>query len=348
MFKTKILVILLIASVAALVSIGGCATGQKPPVQQIDEPDTEEEFNPYEAYSDPMQEYRIRAGDKLALRSIYNWEVLNVEVMPVRADGMVSLPVIGDVEVVGKTLPEVNELTMELYNEYVVRTGQGRFIMPGDELHFRFAHNPELNQRAFVRPDGTVALLLVGTLKAEGKTFLDFEKEVQERYGDFLKEPKLMMILLATRTRKIHASEGDITVLLVEAQPMEVFVGGEVGEPAIVTFKERLTPWQALTRVKGVLASGNIRNVIYITRGPDGGAITTKLDLKNYLKRGYYTGNLYLRHGDILLVPRTGIAKLNVWVQQYIRDTLPIHTSFTFSYAVNRRELERVTTVPIP
>jgi hypothetical protein len=33
-----------------------------------------------------------------------------------------------------------------------------------------------------------------------------------------------------------------------------------------------------------------------------------------------------LKSGDVVLVPMSGIAKLNLWVKQYIRDVLPVQT----------------------
>lgn len=323
------LALVAIGFLAALLS-SGCTTGKKPPVLNEDD----SEFDPF-IDSQPLQHYYIRPGDQLSLQSVYN-EEFNVTYVPVRADGKITFPVVGDVFAAGKTVDELNEEVLRLFREYIDRTGQGQYLMPGDELFFRFTYNPDLNQRAFVRPDGTLSLLLLGQLQAGGVPFKEFEKQVIKGYAQYIKNPRMMMILLSTRTKKIQAGEGEISVILARAQPLQIFVGGEVGHPQIIEFVEWITPWQALAQAGGVLHTGDTHNVIYITRGPDGEARGCKLDLTEYLKGDKVRKTLYLKHGDVLVVPRTGVAKLNLFVRQYIRDNLPVETYWSFSYLVNR------------
>ncbi len=43
-------------------------------------------------------------------------------------------------------------------------------LAPGDEVEVKFYYTPELDVRQVVRPDGNLSLLLIGEIKAEGKT----------------------------------------------------------------------------------------------------------------------------------------------------------------------------------
>jgi hypothetical protein len=44
--------------------------------------------------------------------------------------------------------------------------------------------------------------------------------------------------------------------------------------------------------------------------------------------------DITLQPYDVVVVPRSGIASLNLWVDQYIRRVLPFSTGF--SYTINR------------
>ncbi len=320
------------AAVVASALLGsGCATGIRPPAIEIPE---DEAFDPY-APVPPPPHYSIRRGDTLSVHFLYNPE-LSVEGVPVREDGMITLPVIGDIAAADQSPDQLTEDVRQRYLQYVEESGYGTYLRAGDELQLRFTYNPQLNQRSFVRPDGRISLLLLGDLEADGIPFTEFEQTVREGYAEYIQGPELSVYLLSTRTKRIYTDPGDITVLVYTTQPKQVFVGGEVMEATIIEFHDWLTPWQAIMQAKGLTERADPRRAIYITRDADGRAVATKLDLSAYLHSGMRNTSLYMRHGDVLIIPRTGVSKLNMFVEQYIRNNLPIRTSFVFSYVVNR------------
>jgi polysaccharide export outer membrane protein len=77
----------------------------------------------------------------------------------------------------------------------------------------------------------------------------------------------------------------------------------------------------------------NRGKVIVIRRGPDGRAMMRTVDLR----RGIYapTGmdTVPLRRFDVIYVPKTGVAEAGQFVQQYMRDLLPVQVGF--NYALN-------------
>lgn len=322
----------LLLAVAALLLVCGCSTGRKPPeVESTTE--AAGDFDPFIA-SPAEDDYLVRPGDAVRVHFLYNPE-LDLVATTVRSDGKISLPIIGDMLVAGKTASELCVEVRETYLNYIEQSGHGRVLRAGDEMQLRFTYNPQLNQRAFVRPDGLVSLLLLGELVADGVEFREFEEAVKTSYADFIKEPELSIYLLSTATKKIYTGEGDITVMVASSRPKQVYVGGEVMEPTLIEFRDRLTPLQAVMRTKGVKETGDLGSVILVTRGEGGGAVASKINLAAYMKGGRELVNVYLRDGDVVIVPRSGIAKLNLIVKQYIRDALPVQTGFNFSYLVN-------------
>lgn len=323
--------VLLICITSFLIIFPGCSKkGQTPPEAEID---LQKEFDPFDPSLLPEDVYRVRRGDQLAVRFLYNPE-LNVDAVRVRDDGFVTFPVIGDVEVVEKSSNDLTTEVSGLYKDWVERSGYGKYMRAGDEIQLRFTYNPHLNQRTVVRPDGMVSLLKLREVRAEGLTFAEFEKNVFNGYSKYIKELEMSLYLLNSRTRKLYTAEGNITVIVTNPQPKEIFIGGEVFKPSVISFRDWMTPLQAINQAGGFKDSANGAGVVYITRDANGDAITAWLNLDDYLKKGVKQ-NLYLRHGDMLIVPRSGIARVNLAVRQYIRDTLPIRTHFAFTYAVD-------------
>lgn len=308
------------------------STGQRPPATTI----TEEEFDPFDPALLPAEVYRIRSGDGLSVRFLYNQE-LDVNTIQVREDGNISLPVVGDVPAAGKTAGELTDEVRSRFATYVSESGHGTVLKAGDELQLRFTYEPQLNQRIIVRPDGKASFLKIGELQVEGVTFTAFEKQLVEAYSKFLRAPDMGLFLLTSRAHKIYAGVGEITVLVTNPQPKRAFIGGEVGAPRMIEFRDWLTPMQAIAEAGGYKDSADGARVIYITRDGEGKALTTRLNLDSYLQGGRKL-NLYLRHGDVLYIPRSGIAKLNLAVRQFIRDALPLQTDAGFSYVLNTED----------
>lgn len=66
------------------------------------------------------EEYRLRYGDALRITVIEHPE-MTLEAQPVRPDGRISLPLIADVPVQGKTVPEVAQFLKKAYGGILTR-----------------------------------------------------------------------------------------------------------------------------------------------------------------------------------------------------------------------------------
>ncbi|MFK7739346.1 MAG: polysaccharide biosynthesis/export family protein [Planctomycetota bacterium] len=176
-------------------------------------------------------------------------------------------------------------------------------IDPGMLLEFRFFYQPELNDTQEVRADGAVALALVGDVQVAGLT----PSQAQERIRVLLEK---------------QIANPDVTVIVRRTTPTNVFVGGEVNTPGAVPFDVRLTVFEALMMAGGFnLDLANVRNVLVIRDGGDrrqGYAI----DLQAELEGGRGTA-FRLQPRDIVYVPRTEIADVNLWISQNINKMVP-------------------------
>lgn len=172
-------------------------------------------------------------------------------------------------------------------------------IQPGDTLRIKYLYHPELNAKVPVSPGGDITLDVAGLVRAAGLTPSELEAVIKDRSSHRLRDPEISVSI---------GNLGDRTV----------WVGGEVRAPGAVTFREGLTPLQAIMERGGFLPSAQIDSVLRLSKNQG-----TRLDFTRPLSSGTPEG-LELSVNDVIYVPRTFIGDVNIFVQQYIRGVLPI------------------------
>src|SRR5262245_58096508 len=169
-------------------------------------------------------------------------------------------------------------------------------IQAGDFLSIRFYYHPDHNQKmVLVRNDGKIALPLVGEVQAEGVKPSDLSGQLEGKYSSNLRDPK-------------------ISVSIVEVYQNLVWVGGEVRKPGFVNYRPGLTATQALAQVGGAKDSGAIETCLVLQRTGREQYRPSKLNLQKVLRDGDYAADLVLAPQDVIFIPKTGIAKADVWV----------------------------------
>lgn len=187
-------------------------------------------------------------------------------------------------------------------------------IQPNDELSIKFFYNPELNEDVVVRPDGKISLQLVDEIQASGKSPTQLDKELTELYSVELKRPA-------------------ITVIMRSFGGQQIFVGGEVGKPQAITLTPQMTPLQAVMNAGGFLDTADQGNVMVIRAGANSQPQTYAVNLDQIADSTSPDMKFQLHPGDVVYIPKTGIAKADVWMDQHIRRFLLFNG---FSYSLRR------------
>jgi hypothetical protein len=101
--------------------------------------------------------------------------------------------------------PERDELRRQVtadeknYIDYLTKVGttppQDYQIQVGDQLDIKFFFNPELNETVLVRPDGRIALQLIGELPIVGHTVEQIRMILMKNYSGQLKNPEVAVLL---------------------------------------------------------------------------------------------------------------------------------------------------------
>jgi protein involved in polysaccharide export with SLBB domain len=177
-------------------------------------------------------------------------------------------------------------------------------IVPDDAIQIRYVFHPEMNQEVVVQPDGKITVGLVGQVTAAGMTTAMLERLLIEKTSEQLRNP-------------------EVAVNIIRFAERTVYIGGEVGKPGILRYRQGLTPLQAIIASGGFLESARADSVVLIRTGDSGGEfVSRKLNLIESVANSVKEP-LFLAPHDVIYVPKTSIAEANLWVKQHITDLLP-------------------------
>lgn len=181
-------------------------------------------------------------------------------------------------------------------------------LWPGDTFEVKFRRTPELDSTVTVSPNGYVQIPLVGSIRASGKTPTDLEVDIERLCQAELRNPEATVMMTGFEGRAVH-------------------VGGEVKDPGRLVLSGPTTPLEALIQAGGALETANMERVLLVRRFDNGGRRVFALNLEATIAGSEQAGHLRLVPSDVLLVPRSGIANMNLWVDQYIRQNLPFNVA---------------------
>ncbi|MBV9997267.1 MAG: polysaccharide export protein [Caulobacteraceae bacterium] len=186
-------------------------------------------------------------------------------------------------------------------------------LFPGDEIDITLPSAPELNKTVTVQPDGRIQLPLIAPQMAADRTPTELERALSSAYAGQLLRPEVEVA--------------------VRAQPLKVFVGGEVGKPGVYDMPGDIDALRAIIEAGGFGDNARRNLVVIIRRGPGGRAMMRTVDLDRPLKGARGAADLVpLRRFDIVFVPRTGLGDVDVFMTQ-VRNALPVNFSYAFGNA---------------
>jgi len=177
-------------------------------------------------------------------------------------------------------------------------------IQVGDQLDIKLFYNSELNEQVTVRPDGRISVQLANEVVAAGLTPEQLRESLIHIYASQLKSPELSVIVRTFASQKL-------------------FVDGEVGRPGVLSLVGPTRVLDAISEAGGVKATARTQEVLIIRRGAAKPEVL-KVNLKHLLKAKYSEEDLLLQPYDVVYVPKSHIANLNQWVEQYITKNIPV------------------------
>lgn len=185
-------------------------------------------------------------------------------------------------------------------------------IQTGDQLEIKFFYNPELNELVVVRPDGRISLQLANEIMVAGLTPSELTELLKNKYSADIEKP-------------------EITVFVRTFTSQRIYVDGEVNRAGLVTLTSSMTILQSISQAGGFKDTASKENIIVVRRTGDNQLSTMVVNIKNAIENIDISQDIVLMPNDIVHVPKSRIANVNVWVDQYLRRNIPI----PFSYSLN-------------
>jgi polysaccharide export outer membrane protein len=156
-------------------------------------------------------------------------------------------------------------------------------IGPEDLLYIHVWREDALSRTVPVRVDGNISLPLVHELKAAGLTPLKLKENLTERFKEFIENP-------------------NVSVTVMEANSLKVYVTGQVKTPGVYRLRSETTVLQIIPMAGGFTDWANQKKILII-RKENGKEKRITVNYKKILKGGSPDSNIVLKAGDTVIVP---------------------------------------------
>ena len=154
-------------------------------------------------------------------------------------------------------------------------------VGPLDQLKVVVWKNQELSADVTVRPDGVVTLPLIGDVKAAGRTPSQIQKEISQRYANF-----------------IRVEESVVSVGVSQVNSLNFTISGNVEKAGVYQVRSYVTVLEAIATAGGTNKYAG--NSAYIVRGTPSRKIP--VDLKQASSGEHAEQNVVVLRGDLIVV----------------------------------------------
>ena len=206
-------------------------------------------------------------------------------------------------------------LTTVALNDRTVFSGPYK-LLPGDQLEVHHVLDPDYSAVVVIAPDGRINVpgirepVVASDLTVDGLT-----SRLNELYrkGDILKDPFFSLNL---------RSFGNL----------QVFIGGEVQRPGYLEMTGgNRSLLQVIVAGGGFMNTARVKEVVVVRTMPDGSSQIFTADISKVISGEDLSQNIRVHPLDMVFVPKSDVAYLDTWVDQYIRQALPLSTSASFT-----------------
>jgi polysaccharide biosynthesis/export protein len=241
------------------------------------------------------QAYELTVGDVLQVESLTNADLdRSVIIQP---DGTITLRLLGQVRVAGRTIDDVRKDLEDQYQRFVrepsITVTPTKLNSKLEELRATIdARQGFGGQQREVRvtPEGTIQLPGIGSVPAQGLTLSELKREIDTRY-------------------KVLVNGFDVTPLLNSRAPRYIYVVGEVTQPGRYELVAPTTAMQSIALAGGWKLGGNLAHVVVFRRDDCWQLMATVLEIHLPLfgKQPCPADEIWLRDSDIIVVPKRPI-----------------------------------------
>jgi polysaccharide export outer membrane protein len=267
--------------------------------------------------------YELNVGDSVRVESLTDQNIDRQELV-IQPDGSITVRLLGQVQAAKRTIQELTADLEEQYKKFYrmpsITVTPIRVNTQLEDLRAAIDRRAGVggqSLQARVSPDGTVQLVAIGSVPAVGLTLDELKFEIDARYAAIV--PGV-----------------EVTPILVQRAPRQVFVLGEVRQPGRFAMEGPTTLMQALAMAGGWNVGAHLRDVVVFRRAEDWRLIATKLDIRGalYGTRPIPADEIWLRDSDVVVVPKHPVLQLDNFIElvftRGIYGAVPFSTNYQF------------------
>lgn len=215
--------------------------------------------------------------------------------------------------VVAAALP-AQEVRQETPEATPHEEAMGSYVLQArDVIEIQVYNLPELSVTLVIRPDGKISVPLQPEITAAGMTAEQLAAKLTEGYSQEFRNPR-------------------VTVIVRTFSNQNVYVGGEVEKPQLLPLTGQITVLQAILQAGGIKESAKEKAVIVLRNDGHGKPEVRQISLKRVIGG---QPDIVLQPFDVVFVPKSKIAQVDKWVDQHIRQIVPVSLGMSFSYLLN-------------
>lgn len=184
---------------------------------------------------------------------------------------------------------------------------------PGDKIKVKYFITREMDEDLTVGPDGSIAPRAIGQIRVEGSSLSSVQDYIRRESRKELVDQK-------------------VVVSLEEAVSARVYVGGMVAHPGAFKLADMGTSvLQGILQAGGFTEEARTGQVALIRRGPNNEPMLRLINVRDVIQTGFDANDVPLVTGDIIYVPRSSIAEVNLWIDQFITKVVPFQRQFSYT-----------------
>lgn len=227
------------------------------------------------------------------------------------------------------TIPSDEFDALQRIQSAIAQARKDYIIQPGDTVSltvYRAANlATEYKQEITVRPDGKISLINVSDpVDTTGLSVDQLQARVKELYAPIFKGP-------ANPNENFEVTVQFLTSNKTVWLPDQVFVTGQVKQSRAIPYRRGLTAMKAVADAGGWIYAANESKTVVLRRNAESRSVAREIDLAAVVL--HEAEDVELEPGDIVYVPLSIIARINLFVEFYIRGIIPINPSILRSFA---------------
>ncbi len=257
--------------------------------------------------------YQLTPGDEVLIESITDEDLDRGTLengLKIQPDGTITVRLLGPVHAAGLTVAQLRDVLEEEYKRYydepAIDVTPVRTNTLAEDIRAAVGGQNGFAQQSIdvtVMPDGIIRLPGIGAINVQGLSLSELKREINLRYEE-------VVVGL------------EVEPVLREQAPHAVYVLGEVATPNRLLLETPTTVLGAIASAGGTLPGGNLRQVVIFRRAEDWRLVSTMLDLSGavYGKRPTPADEIWVRDGDVIIVPEKPIRRFDNWVRQIFTE----------------------------